>query len=143
MRRELYRHCSASSALQLLPGRIARSIINLGLPTYVQILRAGVECYPARGASCLSAEYAWQQLMPDFAALLRSLCVALEAWPQEVPKPKIFGELDVHHSPLGLQYMVCSSLCGVLHAQHLLSQFVLLASGDTQEHHPPVNNIAQ
>ena len=89
----------------------------------MQILRVGVECYPASGASCLSAEYAWQQLMPDFAALLRSLCVALEAWPQEVPKPEIFGKAD--HSPLGLQYEVRTSL---LRAQHLLPLFVLLAS---------------
>ena len=53
----------------------------------VQILLEGVTCYPAQGASCLSAEYAWQQLMPDFAALVRSLCVAVGAWPPEVPKP--------------------------------------------------------
>ena len=78
----------------------------------VQILRAGMRCYPAGGASCLSAEYAWQQLMPDFAALVRSLCVAVEAWPPQVPKPKLFtdpGKANLH-APLGLQYMVCSSL---------------------------------
>ena len=31
---------------------------------------------PTQGASCLSAKYVWQQLMPEFAALVRSLCVA-------------------------------------------------------------------
>ena len=77
-----------------------------------QILRAGVRCYPPGGASCLSAKYAWQQLMPDFAALARSLCVAVEAWPPQVPRPKLFtdpGKANLH-APLGLQYMVCPSL---------------------------------
>ena len=46
--------------------------------------------------------------MPDFAALVRSLCVALEAWPQGVPKPELYAQPNTHtmNSPLGLQHMV-------------------------------------
>ena len=67
---------------------------------------------PARGASCLSAVYVWQQLVPDFAALARSLCVALEAWPREVPKPALFTDSGKvkSHEPLGLQYNVRASV---------------------------------
>ena len=117
-----------SSTWSLL-GPSSKSNDGLGLPP-AQTLWLGVDCYPARGASCLSAEYAWRKLMPDFAALLRSLCMALEAWPQEVPKPQIFGEPDDHrHSPLGLQYKVHPLLSDAPHAQQLLpSQSVSPAS---------------
>ena len=74
---------------------------------YVQILLEGARCKPAGAASCLSAEHTWQRLVPDFAALVRSLCAAVEAWPPEVPKPPGMetqpGDL---HVPLGLQYTV-------------------------------------
>ena len=65
--------------------------------------------YHTGAARSLSADYTWRQLVPDFAALVRSVCMALEAWPQDVPvpeplRPKNPGmNLD---SPLGLQYIV-------------------------------------
>ena len=71
-----------------------------------QILHEGAECYTAQGASCFSAEYAWRQLMPDLAVLVRSLCVAAEAWPPEVPKPAGFTRPRGLHAPLGLQSTV-------------------------------------
>ena len=53
--------------------------------------------------------------MPESAALVRSLCVAAEAWPRDVAKPKLFPDspLGNLHEPLGLQYLVCPlpSLC--------------------------------
>ena len=64
--------------------------------------------HPARITSSLSVEYLWGQLVPDFAALVRSLCVALEAWPQGVAKPVLFpdpGDVKLD-APLGLQYKV-------------------------------------
>ena len=88
---------------------VALSIVSLLVR--VCIMLEGALCYPARGASCLSAEYAWQQLMPDVAALVRSLCVAVEAWPPEVPKPHSLevapGDLA---TPLGLQHLVRPSV---------------------------------
>ena len=74
-----------------------------------QILLEGAKCCPAGGASCLSAELVWRQLMPDFAALAHSLCMALEAWARDAPgtnfglAPGVEAPL---HSPLGLQYTV-------------------------------------
>ena len=89
----------------------------------MQVLRAGAECSPAGGASCLSAEYAWQQLMPDCAALLRNLCLALEAWPQEMPMPVLFEPpADVHQLALRLRYSVHPMLSAALHTQQMLSQ---------------------
>ena len=74
---------------------------------YVQMLLDVAKCYPRQGASCLSVEYAWRQLMPGLAALARGLCVAVEAWPPGVPEPQ---GLTTHpedlHAPLGMQYMV-------------------------------------
>ena len=53
--------------------------------------------------------------MPESAALVRSLCVAVEAWPRNVAKPKLFPDspLGNLHEPLGLLYLVCPlpSLC--------------------------------
>ena len=76
----------------------------------MQILHEGAKCYTAQRATCLSAEYVWRQLMPDLAALVRSLCVAVEAWPPEVPKPPGFTHPEDSHVPLGLQYTVRASL---------------------------------
>ena len=81
----------------------------------VQILLEGAKCYPAWGevvpSLFLSAEYLWQQLVPDFAALVRSLCTALEAWPPEVAQPEgLETEPGDLHVPLGLQYTVRASL---------------------------------
>ena len=68
--------------------------------------------------------------MPDTAALVRNLCMALEAWPQEVPTPVPFKTpADVHQLSLGLQTAVHSSLYFALHAQQLLLQPLTLASG--------------
>ena len=70
-------------------------------------------------ASGLSAEYAWRQLVPDIAALAHSACVALEAWPPDVPKPVLYTDLEnlAMQDPLGLQLTVraplyaCSAPC--------------------------------
>ena len=78
-----------------------------------QMLWDGVSCLSAGRAVCLSVEFAWRQLVPDFAALVRSVCVALEAWPQGMAKPKLFMTPDkpnLHVPPLGLQYQVRPSL---------------------------------
>ena len=73
----------------------------------MQILLEGSQCYPAEGASSLSLEYVWQQLVPGFAALVRSLCTAVEAWPPELAKPQgTETEPGDAHVPLGLQYTV-------------------------------------
>ena len=64
-------------------------------------------CCPAEGASCLSAEYTWQQLVPDLAALVRRVCVAVEAWPPGAPTPQCLETgPDTVYTPLALQYMV-------------------------------------
>ena len=73
-----------------------------------QILLQVAESCPVGGASCLSADYTWRQLVPDFAALAHSVCMALVAWPKDVPKPALYtnsGEI-VLHRPLGLQFSV-------------------------------------
>ena len=77
-----------------------------------QILLEGARCYPPTGSDCLSAGFVWRQLVPDFAALVRSLCVAVDAWPPEVAKPKIFADVvkSGWQMPLGLQYNVRPSL---------------------------------
>ena len=76
-----------------------------------QILLQAAGCSLVGDASWLSAEFTWRQLVPDFAALARSICVALEAWPREVPKPALFMEGEVKlHGPLGLQLTVRPSL---------------------------------
>ena len=84
----------------------------------MQILQEA--CYLYKGeraavgsvAPCLSAEYAWRQLVPDIAALARSACVAVEAWPPDVPKPVLYTDLEnlPMQDPLGLQYTVRASL---------------------------------
>ena len=81
----------------------------------MQILLKGVApCYPLGAKICLSAEHTWRQLVPDLAALVRTLCVALDAWPRDVPKPDIFGVVDPQtpnlHTPLGLQVLVRRAL---------------------------------
>ena len=74
----------------------------------VQILLEGVRCWPPAGSDCLSADIVWRQLVPDFAALVRSLCAAVQAWPPEVPMPNIFADIVKSgcQMPLGLQYNV-------------------------------------
>ena len=65
------------------------------------------DCNSAGAPSCLSAEFTWQQLMPDFAALARSLCAGVEALLQAVPRPVLntdSGVLD-QRIPLDLQRM--------------------------------------
>ena len=54
--------------------------------------------------------------MPESAALVRSLCMAMEGWPRDVAKPKIFLDHPVGnlHEPRGLQYMVCPLLSPAL-----------------------------
>ena len=75
---------------------------------FAQILREGAKCTPDVGASFLSVDYVWRQLVPDLSALVRSLCVAVEAWPRGVPKPTLFPDLPEGnlHDPLGLQIVV-------------------------------------
>ena len=68
-----------------------------------------VSCLSAGRAACLSVEFAWRQLVPDNAALVRSVCAALQAWPQGMAKPKLFMTPDKpnqHVQPVGLQYYV-------------------------------------
>ena len=93
--------------------RLWQNIYYMNLPE--QILLEGTVACPHSGASCLSAEYTWRQLVPDVAALARSLCLALEAWPKGVPQPRLpFTDNDPAeaylHGPLGLQYTVRAPL---------------------------------
>lgn len=90
----------------------ARSVQRSSACPRAQILLQAAESCPGGGASCLSAEFTWRQMVPDFAALARSVCVALEAWPREVPKSALFtnaGEINLHGPP-GLQFTVRPSL---------------------------------
>ena len=96
----------------------------------VQILLEGARSYPARGARCLSAACAWQQLVPDIAALVRSLCVAVEAWPPGAPLPRgLETALEPGHmyTPLGLQLTVrpSQSVAPRVRTAHNPSQLVL------------------
>ena len=71
----------------------------------LQILLDGALRCPLGGTDCLSADFTWRQLVPDFAALVRSVSVALEAWPQDVLERE-----PNQLTTLGLQQNVCPSL---------------------------------
>ena len=111
--------CGSTPEIALLPARgfwLCQGEIFERVFTYaclcVQVLDEGAVSHPARITSSLSVEYLWGQLVPDFAALVRSTCVALEAWPQEVAKPVLFpdpGDVKLD-APLGLQYKVRHSV---------------------------------
>ena len=115
----------------------------------LQILLEGAACYPAKGASCLSAEYAWRQLVPDIAALARSACVAVEAWPPDVPKPKLFTETGklAMHEPLGLQCTVRAPLsCSVPCIPAVMSRLPVCAcerQSPSQQNGVDVNVLTQ
>ena len=91
-----------------LPARVPALLMS---DVRSQILLQGVKCCPARGASCLTSEHTWGQLMPAFAALVRSLCVLVEAWPR-TPGSLLFPRVGVgsQHSPQGLQCTVRPAL---------------------------------
>lgn len=74
----------------------------------VQMCLQWAYCNSAGAPSCLSPEFTWQQLMPDFAALARSLCLGVEALLRAVPRPALNIDSGVlhHRVPLDLQRMV-------------------------------------
>ena len=88
-------------------------------------------------AICLSVEYAWRQLVPDFAALARNVCVALKAWPQEVAKPSPCTTPDKSHlpvPPVGLQQSVrCSLPPALLMRQSCLPSCEWSTGGSTSQ----------
>ena len=72
-----------------------------------KMLLDGALRYPAEGPDYMSPGYTWQDLVPDVAALVRSVCVAMEAWTQ--------GLEPNQHTVLGLQLNVRPSLSFALH----------------------------
>ena len=72
---------------------------------YPQIQLDGALRCPAGGFDYLSADFTWRQLVPDFAALVRNICVAMEAWTRGLP-----GQGPNQHTTLGLQLNVRPSL---------------------------------
>ena len=109
------------------------------------MLNEGAMSHPARITSSLSVEYLWGHLVPDFAALVRSLCVALEAWPQEVAKPALFpdpGDVKLD-APLGLQYKVRLSILHVLRVRKHCRYFFLANVLCTNEQPPEPHALQQ
>ena len=95
----------------------------------VQILLDGALRCPAGGTDFLSADFTWRQLVPDFAALVRSVCVALEAWPQDVLERE-----PNQLTTLGLQHNVSPSLPSAQpRAQKSRSDGLLLRCGPRGE----------